>query len=98
MNSYISAEALALLPRHMHPVVVAYVERGAWCDDEFFEAVLCNDLVKAWIYADDDNKKAIGGWARFLYQHMPSPAWGSREKIREWVQACGVQQFERKTG
>ncbi len=47
-------------------------------------AVLTNNLVEAFACADCENHTAMGHWAMWLYNDVPSPAWGSAEKLDAW--------------
>jgi hypothetical protein len=51
----------------------------------FLAAVLANDLVTAIRRADDANAQAIGALACWLCAHGPLQAWGSQEKVRNWI-------------
>ena len=55
----------------------------------FLTAVLENDLVGAFGRADDHNIKILDRYARFLYWDIPSPAWGSPEKVKAWLERDG---------
>lgn len=49
----------------------------------FVTGVLSNDLVEACLRADDENLAALRETVRFVYNAMPSQAWGSAARIRE---------------
>lgn len=50
----------------------------------FLTAVLSNDLARAAMTADRWNKQRIPEVVRYVYNHVPPDAWGSREAMREW--------------
>ena len=72
------------LPEHMRESARAYVEHGRPPGD-FLTAVLCNNLVEAAGRADEENQRALFAWAGWLHNEVPMPAWGSPEKVRDWV-------------
>jgi hypothetical protein len=51
----------------------------------FLKAVISNDLFSAVALADSENMNLIGFYCRFLYNHAPSPCWGSRERYEAWI-------------
>jgi len=50
----------------------------------FLTAVLRNELSQAVAAADNENLRALVPICMFLYNRMPSPSWGSREKVEAW--------------
>lgn len=77
---------LERIPEHMHSAVTDYLKRGLEPGD-FLRAVLENDLVQAFGRADTTNLEHMFDWASFLYNEMPSNAWGSKEKVNAWMAA-----------
>ena len=78
----------ALLPPHMHGGVFRYFEEGVPPGD-FLRAVLENDLVGAFMRADDKNTYHMRAWAEFLYMYAPgrpNGGWGSPEAVDRWLQ------------
>jgi len=73
------------LPEHMRSGVQDYVDHGYPVGD-FLMAVLSNNLVEAYIRADDKNMAAMKDWVSFLYWEMPSNMWGSKEKVMDWIE------------
>jgi hypothetical protein len=55
----------------------------------FLMAVLSNDLCEAFSRADDDNAKAMHEIVRYIYNEIPSSAWGSPEKVYAWLHPKG---------
>ena len=51
----------------------------------FLQMVLKNQLVDAVSYADRENLNALPMIARYVQQVLPSPSWGSQERINEWI-------------
>lgn len=72
------------IPDYMQDALIRYIdnkiEPGA-----FLMAVLCNDLSEACGRADDINKHLLFNYIRFLYNEAPRFCWGSKEKVREWL-------------
>jgi hypothetical protein len=48
----------------------------------FVKAVLANDLVGAFSYADQDNVSSLRETVLYMYNHIPSNVWGSYEKVK----------------
>jgi len=64
-----------------------YIEEGA-LPGSFLRAVICNKLVEAFAQADSTNILRLFDYADFLYNEVPSPCWGSEEKMLEWAEKC----------
>ncbi len=69
---------------HMVDGVRRYVEKRIPPGD-FLTAIICNDLCKAVRHADEDNAKQLTAWVRFFYNEIPAIAWGSEEKMEDWL-------------
>ena len=69
---------------HMVGAVRRYIEKRIHPGD-FLTAVICNDLSKAVAHADADNAKQLVAWVRFFYNEIPAKAWGSKEKMEDWL-------------
>ena len=53
---------------------------------DFLRAVLENNLQSAVGHADDDNLRNLPAFVGYLYNEMPSPCWGSPEKVKAWLE------------
>lgn len=53
-------------------------------------AILSNDLQKAVAHADDEIMKNMRRIAQFVYNDLPSPCWGSPEKVKAWLAGEGT--------
>ena len=73
----------SLIPEHMRHGMKLYLEMGIM-PGGFLTAVLHNNLIDAFRYADDVNIEAMRNWAQFIYWEIPSQAWGSPEKVQKW--------------
>ena len=78
------------LPEHMREGMKLYVEEGI-ATGSFMNAVLENDLVHSFAYADEDNLASMFEWAGFLHWELPTPAWGSKAKVNAWKKAGGIK-------
>jgi hypothetical protein len=57
----------------------------------FVMALLTNNLSRAFLHADDENRAALRQYVGFLHNEMPSPAWGSPEKVAAWLAMARAQ-------
>ena len=71
--------------RNMLESLYLYVTQGVPVGD-FLQAVLENNLVEAYGRADEENTLAMRDYADLLYNEMPSPSWGSKEKVDAWIE------------
>ncbi len=51
----------------------------------FLTAVLENDLKEAFGRADIDNEANMKNIVGYMYNNFPSNAWGSKEKVRQYL-------------
>jgi len=80
-----SAEALALkIPGPTMGALQRYLDHGIM-PGGFLTAVLQNDLKESMYRADDGNRAALAHLVRYLYNYVPMAAWGSPERVMEWV-------------
>ena len=63
----------------------AYAEHGRPVGD-FLTAVLANDLMEAFNRADDFNIGNMPAFCAWVYNECPSPAHGSRAKVKAWIE------------
>lgn len=61
-----------------------YATKGIPTGD-FLAAVLSNDLMDAMGRADEDNRDDLFEICEYVYNDMPAPCHGSREKVRAWI-------------
>jgi hypothetical protein len=83
------------LPFHMQDGARLYVERGI-PGGSFMDAVLSNNLVRAYAKADATNTAAMRDWAMWLYNDAPSGCHGSPEKVADWIKSGGLKGLERQ--
>ena len=79
----------SLIPPHMHVTVRDYVESGI-LDDEFFTAVVSNDLKRSCETADSVNRNRLFDYCSFLFMYAPNECWGSPKKVQEWRMSGGL--------
>ena len=72
------------IPPHMHNAIRGYVLDHRPVGG-FLSSVLRNDLTTAAFTADAENEIALGRWAKFIYNHVPSGCHGSPEKVKAWL-------------
>jgi hypothetical protein len=78
---------LELIPEHMRGSVTRWIEMGFPAPKlmgRFLQAVLTNDLMNSFAYADDENRAGMRGWVMFLHNYAPSGCYGSKEKLDAW--------------
>lgn len=76
----------ARLPHYMFEGVSNYLLKHMPAGD-FLMAVFRNDLSAAVAHADAENQRQLVKWVEFLWGHVPAMAWGSSEKVIDWLQA-----------
>jgi hypothetical protein len=72
------------IPYHTQYELSAWVEKG-YFPGSFLTAVLCNDLFAAVGSADALNIKALQAITTFVYNRVPTDAWGSAEEMRAYA-------------
>ena len=74
-----------VIPERMRGGLTRYKNSGI-CPGDFLLRVLENDLVGAVGKADDENIKNLPAYANYLYNHLPSNAWGSKKVVEHWIE------------
>jgi len=80
------------IPDYMESGLRYYLEYGLEPGD-FLTSIICNDLTRAVQHADDTNIKNIPAYVGYFYNHTPSICWGSKEKMKKWME---TKQEERR--
>jgi hypothetical protein len=78
-----------LVPEHDHYGIIMYINHGIPPGD-FLTAVICNDLKEACGRADYINQQAIFKIVQWFYSHAPSPCWGSKQAMKQWIEKKGL--------
>jgi hypothetical protein len=73
------------MPTHLIESLQRYVE-GRVETGRFLRSVLENDLVEAVCRADYSNFPLLPVIVRYVYNELPSPCWGSKEKVAKWLE------------
>lgn len=73
------------IPEHTKMALRMYVEEG-YMPGGFLTAVLCNDLFRAVDHADSENAAALVQIVKFIYNRVPSNAWGSAANMRAYTE------------
>lgn len=77
------------LPQQMWIPIVEFALFGHEPGD-FLCAVLQNNLTAAALHADDINKPKLHLWAQFMFNSLPSTAWGSPAKVKAHIEKGGM--------
>lgn len=77
---------ISRLPLHMIELLELYAEEHEPVNDEFLEALLCNNLRGACQEADDQNIELIPVYVAYLHNNVPSVCWGSVDRYRAWLE------------
>jgi len=74
------------VPEHLHDGLIRYLVAGILSPDSFLHAVLSNDLVGTVRKADAVSRAGLFHLLIFLVNDTPPDAWGSPDKVAEWVE------------
>jgi hypothetical protein len=77
-----------LIPGHCQAALRWFVLEGR-LPGNFLQAVLSNDLKNAVSMADEVNLPVLQKYVLFLFNYVPEPCWGSREKMHAWNKVGG---------
>ena len=83
-SALITDDDWAKLPEHLREGVTAYIDDRRPVGG-FLQAVIENNLRDAVLCADHTNRERLPDIVSFFYWSVPSPAWGSPEKYRAWI-------------
>ena len=75
----------AKIPAATLEALKRYVLDGKLDDNQFVEALLCNDLRRTFGVADATNAPAIGACVLFCHWEIPGQCWGSRDAVLRWT-------------
>jgi hypothetical protein len=84
-KGYFIPDYSKLIPEHNRGAMERYVEDRCQ-PGSFLTAVLSNDLVGAVSCADSMNTVHLVDVVKWVYNELPGLCWGSREKVRKWLQ------------
>lgn len=72
------------VPPHLTDGIVRYLRDGV-APGGFLMAALRNDLVSAVSRADAESLAGLRHLVSFIFNDMPSDAWGSPEAVNDWL-------------
>ena len=76
----------SMLPPDIQDGFRIYIERHV-LPGSFVRACLENNLTMAFGKADEINRERRSDIVRFLHNEAPGTCWGSRERVKAWVEA-----------
>ena len=77
------------IPLRMMGAIERYVTKGIPpCD--FLTAVICNDLAESVARADEENIANLPAYVAYFYNEVTGSCWGSRERMKAWVEKFRV--------
>lgn len=79
------------IPAALHEGLANYVCYG-YRPGAFLQAVLSNDLLGAYLRADELNRIMLEAIVMFLHKHVPECCWGNERKFDDWLGVGGARQ------
>lgn len=92
----VHADDYEAIPQHVFDAMERYVNCGVETGP-FLRAVISNDLKDAVGRADRDSYEALPAIVGWFYNEVPSGAWGTRERYKDWTSPRGKPMRERMT-
>lgn len=77
------------IPERMHAGIVAYVLYGQ-APGGFLAALLKNNLLDAFTFADAENKRILERYSDMLVLDLPADCCGSEDAFRNWLARGGL--------
>lgn len=71
-------------------IVTNYIMNGELSSTGFFRAILENNFITAVIRADSSNILQVKMWAKWLVNHVPECARGSKHLVDNWIKMGGI--------
>lgn len=84
------------VPEHTRGALLRYRDRGLE-PGGFLVSVLTNDLFGAVGRADAQNIVALKDICSWIYMRMPSMAWGSADRLEDWIKAGGAEGLQKSS-
>ena len=72
------------IPEHIKESLDAYASERRPTGG-FLRAVLENNLSESLGRADEENRRCIFQIVSYIYNELPAPCWGSKEKVEDWL-------------
>lgn len=76
------------IPDYMIAGLRRYIEYHSGVG-HFLTAILENNLKEAVFHADGTNIDLLPNYVRYLHQEAPSQCWGSKERVKDWLDSDG---------
>lgn len=84
MMKYYELNQMQSVPDHTLQALNEYLSEKHPPGD-FLHAVLCNNLARAFMKADDKNIANMYAIVKHIYNNFPANAWGSADNVQAWV-------------
>jgi len=78
-----------MIPPLVKKAIDRHVSQGMVCG-KFVTSVLENNLLMAFIHADENSLDALREIVDYLYYEVPAPAWGCKENVKKWREQGGL--------
>lgn len=79
------------VPQHLRGGLSRYVEQGIRPGDGLLSILEDRPLSQVLARVDAETAAALLEIYRFLYNNVGSPAWGSPERVKDWIAQGGIQ-------
>lgn len=93
LTNWKGQESIDAMP-NQDPMVVEtvtnYIMKGELASTGFFRAMLENNFLTAVVRADNSNILQIKQWAKWMINHVPECARGSKHLVDHWVEIGGI--------
>jgi hypothetical protein len=73
------------IPAHMMEGLDRYIKYGIEPGSFLLSVLKAQSLIDVMGNADDENLHNLPAYGAYLYNKMPSAAWGSEEKVYAWM-------------
>ena len=83
------------IPEYMLESLEEYVRVGRPTGG-FLEAVLSNNLMRAFESADNENQEIMIEYAKYVYNKMPMGCHGSLKIYNDWIESGGMEGQKKK--
>ena len=97
METETEGKGIIRVPAHFKEAIDLYVKEGIMPGD-FGYAVLTNNLIGCFMYADSINLAHLGEIVSYMWWEVPYCCWGSDEKVRKWVEGHQQRREHRVNG
>lgn len=85
------------LPPWFIKEIHTWVFTGRMSQEPFIQAILRNDLSATFLFADNYTIDSLKSMVKYIYNQVPTGAWGSIEKLAQWKKSHD-QSYKSTTG